>query len=63
MQASPRAALDLPLKVLVRADDEGAVWLNCLQGQWRADRYGIPADLARPLSAVEVLASGVPGPG
>lgn len=55
MEASPLAALDLPLKVLVWEDDREAVWMSCLSGQWLADRHGVPAGLAAPLSAPEVL--------
>jgi uncharacterized protein (DUF302 family) len=55
MEASPLAALDLPLKVLVWEDDSGAVWMSYLSGQWLAERHGIPTDLAKPLFAVDVL--------
>jgi uncharacterized protein (DUF302 family) len=56
MQCAPLAALDLPLKVLVWQDDVGAVWMSYLSAEWLADRHGIPAELAKPLSAVEALA-------
>jgi uncharacterized protein (DUF302 family) len=55
MQAAPLAALDLPLKVLVWVDDSEAVWMSYLSGEWLAERHGVPADLAKPLSAVEGL--------
>ncbi len=55
MQASPLAALDLPLKVLVWADDQGDVWMSYLEGTWLAHRHGIAVDRARPLSAPEAL--------
>jgi uncharacterized protein (DUF302 family) len=55
MLASPLAALDLPLKVLVWEDDEGAVWLSYLEAAWLAVRHGLDARLAAPLSAVEQL--------
>lgn len=61
MQAAPLIAIDLPLKVLVWADDEGTVWLSYLAGEWLADRHGIPAELAKALSAPDVLASRVAG--
>lgn len=57
MQASPLTALDLPLKVLVWADDDGTVWMSYLSGHWLAERHGIPAELAKPLSAVDALTS------
>jgi uncharacterized protein (DUF302 family) len=55
MAASPLAALDLPLKVLVWADDDGVVWMTYLSAEWLADRYDIPPDVAKPLSAVDNL--------
>jgi len=55
MEASPLAALDLPLKVLVWEDDSQTVWMSYLSAQWLAERHGIPADLAKPLSAVDAL--------
>ena len=50
MEAAPLAALDLPLKVLVWAGDE-----------WLAGRHGIPAELAKALSAPDVLTGRVAG--
>jgi uncharacterized protein (DUF302 family) len=59
MQASPVTALDLPLKVLVWADDQGAVWMTYLSAEWLAQRHGIPAEQAKPLGAVDALTSRV----
>jgi uncharacterized protein (DUF302 family) len=61
MEAAPLSALDLPLKILVWADDAGLVWMTSLAGSWLADRYDIPADLARPLSAAEALTARLAG--
>jgi uncharacterized protein (DUF302 family) len=55
MEAAPLAALDLPLKVLVWADDRGAVWMSYLSAEWLADRHAVPTQLANPLSAPEML--------
>lgn len=55
MRAVPLSAMDLPVKVLVWRDDEGQVWMTYLSAQWLAERYGLSADLARPLGAPEVL--------
>lgn len=55
MEAAPLAALDLPLKVLVWADDIGAVWMSYLSAEWLADRHAVPTQLAKPLSAPEIL--------
>jgi uncharacterized protein (DUF302 family) len=63
MEAAPLAALDLPLKVLVWEDDAGTVWMTYLSAQWLAHRHNIPADLAKPLTAVDALASRLAGPG
>ena len=57
MEASPLAALDLPLKILVWADDGGVVWMTYLSPEWLAGRYDIPQEVAKPLSAVENLTS------
>jgi uncharacterized protein (DUF302 family) len=59
MAASPLAALDLPLKILVWADDDGVVWMTYLSAEWLVGRYDIPPDVAQPLSAVETVASHV----
>jgi uncharacterized protein (DUF302 family) len=61
MQAVPLSALDLPLKILVWTDDQGTVWMSYLAAGWLASRHGIPADLAKPLAAPDVLAGRVAG--
>ena len=55
METAPVAALDLPLKILVWADDNKEVWMTFLSGEWLAGRYGIPPELAKPLGAAEKL--------
>jgi uncharacterized protein (DUF302 family) len=59
MVSTPSVALDLPLKILVWADDQGLVWLTYLSTEWLADRYQLPPELTQPLAAVEALASRV----
>jgi uncharacterized protein (DUF302 family) len=59
MVASPLAALDLPLKVLVWMDDDGAVWMSYLDAGWLAARHGLATELAAPLSAVDRLTARV----
>ena len=59
MQTRPLAALDLPLKVLVWADDAEGVWMTYLSEDWLADRHEIPPDIAKPLGAVDGLTSRV----
>jgi uncharacterized protein (DUF302 family) len=55
MVAAPLAAMDLPLKVLVFADDSGAVWMNYLDRSWLASRYQLSPELAAPLAAPALL--------
>jgi uncharacterized protein (DUF302 family) len=63
MVAAPTVALDLPLKVLVWADDGGAVWMTFLEGSWLAARHDVDAELATPLSAVDRVTAAVPAGG
>jgi uncharacterized protein (DUF302 family) len=59
MVSAPLAAIDLPLKLLVWQDDEGAVWMSHIDPQWLAERYGLAADVAAPLAAPGALAGRV----
>lgn len=61
MQEKPLIALDLPLKVLVWQDNDDEVWMTHLAGPWLADRHGIDTNLAKVLSAVDVLVGHVAG--
>jgi uncharacterized protein (DUF302 family) len=61
MAAAPLAAMDLPLKLLVFADDDGAVWMSYLDRAWLAARYGLGPELAAPLAAPSVLAAKIAG--
>jgi uncharacterized protein (DUF302 family) len=61
MVAAPLSAIDLPLKVLVWEDADGAVWMTHLDAGWLAGRHGIPPELAGPLAAPGKLAAGVAG--
>ena len=51
MVASPLAAIDLPVKILVWQDDAGAVWMSHLDPAWLAARHGLSAEQAAPLHA------------
>lgn len=55
MVASPLLALDLPLKALVWQDAGGQVWVSYVSPAWLAQRYHIPADLARNIAGMEPL--------
>ncbi len=59
MQSAPLSAMDLPLKILVWEDDQNRVWMTYLSAEWLSERYGLSADLARPLMAPDVLTSRV----
>jgi uncharacterized protein (DUF302 family) len=57
MQATPSAALDLPLKILVAEDPQGKVWISYTAPQYLQQRHNFPPELLQNLSAVETLAS------
>ena len=59
MAASPLAAIDLPVKVLVWQDDADTVWMSHLDPAWLAARHGLTAEQAAPLGAPGKLAAKV----
>jgi uncharacterized protein (DUF302 family) len=56
MLAAPSIALDLPLKILVWEDNQGKVWLSYNSPEYLKERHGLPDDLVKNISVVEVLA-------
>jgi uncharacterized protein (DUF302 family) len=56
MQASPTAALDLPLKILIREDGDGKVWISYNTTAYLEQRHHLPPELARNIAVVEMLA-------
>ncbi len=56
MLASPSAALDLPLKILVSEDAAEDVWLTYNDPTYLEARHGFPSELTRLIGAVEDLA-------
>lgn len=56
MLASPSAAIDLPLKLLVAQDDKGAVWISYNSVEYLAKRHAVPEDKAAVLNAAETIA-------
>ena len=54
MQASPPAALDLPLRVLVASDGDDTV-VRYTDPLWFASRYGFGRELAANLAAIDAL--------
>jgi uncharacterized protein (DUF302 family)/uncharacterized membrane protein YidH (DUF202 family) len=55
MLASPRSAIDLPLKVLVWADTQGKVWLTYNSPQFFEERHNLPPELLEIIANVESL--------
>ena len=61
MDAAPLAAPDLPLKVVIW-DDVGQTKVSYYSPEVIAGRYGLPADLAAKLAAINPLTDAPAGP-
>jgi len=57
MLAAPSLALDLPLKVLIREDDNGRVWVSYNSPYYLKERHGLPQELLHNIAVVETLAA------
>jgi uncharacterized protein (DUF302 family)/uncharacterized membrane protein YidH (DUF202 family) len=57
MQSAPSSALDLPLKILVREDDQHKVWISYDSPEYLEARHGIPAELLQNIAVVKILAT------
>jgi uncharacterized protein (DUF302 family) len=57
MLAAPSVAIDLPLKILVWEDGQGAVWLSYNSPAYLQERHGFPPDLLPNISGMEQLAA------
>ena len=57
MLAAPSIALDLPLKILVRQDGQGKVWLSYNSAEYLKERHGLPQNLLPNVAVVETLAA------
>jgi uncharacterized protein (DUF302 family) len=57
MLASPSAAIDLPLKILVAEDSQGTVWISYNSGEYLKERHGLPDNLVPNIAVVETLAT------
>jgi uncharacterized protein (DUF302 family) len=56
MQVEPLVGLDLPLKVLVWEDDQGATWLAYNTPDYIMNRYGLPVAMgAQLVGALKLL--------
>jgi uncharacterized protein (DUF302 family) len=57
MQAKPLAALELPLRAVVWADDDASVWVSHHDMAEVGRLYEVPEELMKPLLGVGVLVS------
>ena len=57
MLATPSAAIDLPLKILVREDQEQKVWISYNSPAYLQQRHGFPEELLANVAGVERLAA------
>jgi uncharacterized protein (DUF302 family) len=55
MVASPSAAIDLPLKILVAEDGLGRVWISYNSPEYLRARHGFPAEFLGNIGVVEGL--------
>jgi uncharacterized protein (DUF302 family) len=57
MLASPSAAIDLPLKILIAEDASGKVHVSWNDPSWLRQRHGLPTELLKNIAVVETLAA------
>lgn len=62
MQAAPDFALELPLKVLVREDEQGKTWLVYEPVSSLEGRHGLPAGMTERLAPAEKILAAVVQP-
>jgi uncharacterized protein (DUF302 family) len=55
MQASPEAAIDLPLKILVWEDEGARVWVAVNDGAYLQRRHQLPDDLLAVVGAARTI--------
>ncbi|WP_249144002.1 DUF302 domain-containing protein [Bradyrhizobium lablabi] len=58
MQAAPRAALDLPLRVLIREDDQGKTLIGFHPIAQLLETYRVPGELVDRLAKAQLLLVG-----
>ena len=56
MLAAPSIAIDLPLKLLVREDAAGKVWISYNSAEYLQQRHGVPDDLIKNIAVAAALA-------
>ena len=57
MISAPSIAIDLPLKILVREDAGGKVWISWNSPEYLLARHNAPADMLKNISVAEALAT------
>jgi len=57
MLASPSAALDFPLKILVAEDSAGKVWVSYNSPAYLRQRHNLPANLLPNIAVIDALAA------
>jgi uncharacterized protein (DUF302 family) len=57
MLAAPSSAIDLPLKILVWADEQGKTWVSYNSPSYLQERHKLPAELLQNIAVVETLAA------
>ena len=57
MLASPSSAIDLPLKILVAEDANGATFVSYNSPAYLGERHHLPQDLLANIAVVEALAT------
>lgn len=61
MLATPSIAIDLPLKLLIAQDADGAVAVSWNASAYLASRHGLPQELIANIAVVEKLAAAIAG--
>ena len=57
MLAAPSNAIDLPLKILLREDALGKVWITYNSPEYLQERHNLPQELLQNIAVVETLAT------
>ena len=55
MVATPKLAIDLPLKALAWQDGQGQVWLSYNSPEYLQQRHGFPTDLLKNIAGIGTL--------
>lgn len=55
MLAAPTVGIDLPLKVLVREDEDGKVWASYNTAEYVGQRHGVPQELLKNIAGIAGL--------